>query len=253
MRLINFLNEGAIGDALKTPWENVDFGIDDLLDKCRPYMNDLKKQRGKEPFLLWSGRGSTSMVIERKVRRNRRPVDTPKELHNFIDSVFEKEFGVRARSNSLFCYNNWGLTEQYGHAFAIFPIGKYKILYSREVGDLYDKFHIIDMHYMTYLKYKDNPKMFKYIWEPMVDKKKAEFDYDMDKWIEYMKSDKAKKNLYNEMKKVINRYKFIDASGLPKVGERNELMLICDKYIGVHKQFYINKLRWRLYDFLEGR
>jgi hypothetical protein len=59
-----------------------------------------------------------------------------------------------------------------------------------------------------------------------------------------MSSEKAKRNFYDELKKVINTYKFIDASDLPSIDVRTELMLVCDKYIGVHKEFYINRL-WR--------
>jgi hypothetical protein len=54
-----------------------------------------------------------------------------------LDKQFQKKFGVKARSQSLFCTNEYLSTLQYGNPYYIFPIGKYKTIWSPEIADLY--------------------------------------------------------------------------------------------------------------------
>jgi hypothetical protein len=68
-----------------------------------------------------------------KIRTDRKPKDTPLEMHQLLDKQFQKRFGIKARSNSLFCYFrniNSYLRDRsgYGVPYYIFPIGNFKTI-----------------------------------------------------------------------------------------------------------------------------
>ena len=71
------------------------------------------------------------------VRKNRKPQSTPSDIHEWIDDWFYEKFGVRARSNVVFGSFDKLVTVDYGEPFIIFPIGKYMMLSSNKVSDLY--------------------------------------------------------------------------------------------------------------------
>lgn len=105
---------------------------------CLPFLKDLK--RSKYPF-LYSGRSSWDPFVKRKVRKNRRPKDSPIELHEIFDRFFKNNFGVKARSEGMFVSRSSYLAEDYGTPYWVFPIGnKYKFIWSDQVEDLYENF-----------------------------------------------------------------------------------------------------------------
>jgi len=89
-RLIKHLNENNPLDLLNL----VQFKKD-----CLPYLKQLKKDNFK---FLYSGRRKTDPIFKQKVRKDRKPLDTPEEIHNLIDNEFFYQHGVKARSQSLF-------------------------------------------------------------------------------------------------------------------------------------------------------
>jgi hypothetical protein len=66
----------------------------------------------------------------------RKPVDTPSDMHEAADDWFAKKFGVRYRSNAVFCTGSKEAAEEYGYLYAVFPIGAYSFCYSPIVNDL---------------------------------------------------------------------------------------------------------------------
>lgn len=82
-------------------------------------------------------------IWERTVRHDRRPADTEPESHKLLDDWFNKEFGVRARSTTLFCVGDTKLgradIKQYGDLYIILPIGEFKYIWSPKVQDLFAK------------------------------------------------------------------------------------------------------------------
>jgi len=124
MRLHQYLNEDIIKERIE------------LIEKnCQPFLKDLKKLNNKN--LLYSGRPVTINFTKKKVRKNRKPKNTPEKLHNLMDDWFYGKFGVRSRSNAIFCIFEYREADLYGEPHVIFPIGKYKAVSSPIVLDLY--------------------------------------------------------------------------------------------------------------------
>lgn len=102
--------------------------------KCMPYLKDVK-DTGSTNFF---SRGMSGPQFQIKdVRTDRRPVDTSIEIHNYWNGVFYKKFGWKPRSEGLFVWSKRG-----GYVFSefsriIFPVGRYKALWSPYVSDLY--------------------------------------------------------------------------------------------------------------------
>jgi hypothetical protein len=108
-----------------------------LWKKCNPFLKDLLKPGWNGEF-LYSGRGDRKDVIMiRKVRSDRRPKDMPEYIHEIFDELFYDRFGFNARSNAIFCTGNVKQAKHYGNVYMIFPVGKYKLVYSNNIPDLY--------------------------------------------------------------------------------------------------------------------
>lgn len=125
-RFITYINE-----------ENIDKVREDINKLCKPYIRKLRQY--KDNKFLFSGRKfSSSDVIKGKVRRDRKPKDTPLEIHELLDKQFYKEFGIKARSQSLFCVQKYQYTKSYGTPYYIFPIGDYTTIWAVRIDDLYE-------------------------------------------------------------------------------------------------------------------
>jgi len=123
MRFITFLNEQTqIG-----LYEN----------KIKNYLNDLKRI-SPLPGLLLSGRSKNTDEFVGDVRKNRVPRDTPQHIHDFFNNYFDEEYGIKARSETLFCTTTPQSTGLYGTAYMIFPFGSYEIIWNPGIVDLYD-------------------------------------------------------------------------------------------------------------------
>jgi hypothetical protein len=91
-----------------------------------------------------SGRRKRTAIIDKKTtRKDRNPLDTPKPLHELMDDFFYKKFGVKSRSNAIFCSFNPNLVDDFGTTHLIFPIGKYKAVSSDYIEDIYNRIDII--------------------------------------------------------------------------------------------------------------
>lgn len=126
MKFYNYLNEniGLNMAAFKK-----------MVEDCKPFLKELKKA---DYNFLYSGRkGSYEKFNKRKIRKKRKPRDTPPEIHDILNKSFKDKFGVRARSASFFTTNDIHEAESYGFAHYVFPVGKYRLIYSNKVNDLY--------------------------------------------------------------------------------------------------------------------
>jgi len=123
MRLQQYLNEDIVKERIE------------LIEKnCQPFLKDLKKLNNRN--LLYSGRPVTIDFTKKKVRKNRKPKNTPEKLHQLIDDWFYDKFSIRSRSNVIFCIFHYYEAALYGEPHVIFPIGKYKAVSSPIVLDL---------------------------------------------------------------------------------------------------------------------
>ncbi len=132
MRLTHYLNENDIEEYTTL--------ISNIEDKCSQYLKSLRQSKNANN-LLFSGRKKKDKWFEGFIRTNRQPRDTPPVIHDMIDDVFQQEFGIRLRSNSLFCINSLKTARTYGNIYYIFPIGDYNTWYNSNVQDLYAHFN----------------------------------------------------------------------------------------------------------------
>lgn len=77
-----------------------------------------------------------------EVAQNRKPVDTPEEIHNIINTWFLKRTGVPFRSASVFCTGDWSEARRYGsgegHVVTVIPAGKFNYCWSPIYNDMYE-------------------------------------------------------------------------------------------------------------------
>lgn len=121
--------------------------LDDVLKVCKlanaKAGKYLSKYSGKNDILY---RGEhftfTNFDVER-VRKNRRPKDSSKNLHNLYNmmlSSFDDNPGWR--NNSLFVTRDESEAGEYGDSVIVIPIGEYKMLSSEMVKDMYHSFEM---------------------------------------------------------------------------------------------------------------
>ena len=107
-----------------------------IMDKCQPVIKELLPFGYNDNFLM-SGRKHKNEVFIGKVRKNRKPTDTPLEIHNLFDSMFKKRYGWKPRSNAIFCTGSIDQANDYGQPYLIFPMGKIKYIYNPNIKDLF--------------------------------------------------------------------------------------------------------------------
>jgi len=138
MRLEKFINEGR-----HTPISLFGLEREDKIKKmanilfhdCKPYLKDLRKS-GKVMYRGAYG-GDMTKIIPRK---NRQPKDMDQALSDELDDAFMSHVGWKPRSEGVFCSGDYEQAKGYGDAvFTVWPIDKYKFVWSWSIWDLYTK------------------------------------------------------------------------------------------------------------------
>jgi hypothetical protein len=115
-----------------------------LVKNSKPFMIEFLKNQRKSGF-RWFWRGTDKQITEiGKVtaRKNRKPKDTPQKTHELLDALFFKKFGWKVRSEGIFTNPQPGTVMPYGaYAYAFFPIGKYRYVWSDRVEDLFSQMY----------------------------------------------------------------------------------------------------------------
>jgi len=87
-----------------------------------------------------SGELSTDAPIICETRKDRRPRNTPPEIHENADAWFEMKFGIKYRSQAIFLTGNHFVARAYAasdkHVFRIIPVGPYKYCWSTKIDDM---------------------------------------------------------------------------------------------------------------------
>lgn len=213
-----------------------------IYKNCMPYVSEAKNiGEGR----LFSGRSGSRDTFIDSVRKDRKPVDMPFDMHNMLDDTFYKKFGFKARSNSLFVTGSHTTATDYGHnVYMIIPIGNFQLIYSNEIRDLY-----------TWLN-KDVGRSVFYNW---CGEHRKEVDVTLKKrLIEKGKDPEDRRNLEQEfllfrngmedfekwrsermeklIPKAISKYK---KNGLAAaIKSEHEIMLHCDKYLAIRDAIY---------------
>jgi hypothetical protein len=137
MKFKNYLIENVFDDINKKEANKI---LQLIKKDCQPYINILKKLSFK--YYLLSGRqlGYGSLNFDKKkIRTDRKPKDTPIEIHEWIDDWFYKKFGIKARSSTLFCTSDKSFAISYGKIYYIFPIGDFEFIWNTKKQDLYNR------------------------------------------------------------------------------------------------------------------
>ncbi len=209
-KFINYLSEN-----ISTPDEIREM----LLTNCLPFIREWKRC-SSYPHMLYSGRPSEykKVIIKKKVRQDRRPKDTPIEIHKAFDDRFHKEFGIRARSQCIFTVGNPNTAKFYGKPYAIFPVGKFEVIWSPQITDLYGDL-------LDFLNRPENSRMLNSAlrYDLSLEKELRYLDsYLMDELIEFIENDFPIKKIYKKGK-MCESFDYYD----------NEVMVHCKEWVGV--------------------
>ena len=127
-----FLNE-----AKQTPQQVADL----IKANCQPFLKESGfSYNNMDDSTLWrgvSGHIQLPAFSTQKVKTNRGPTDSSKEIHEVLDNYFKSKFGIKFRSNAVFTTGRCHVAEEYGDAFIVFPIGEYKYIWSPKILDAY--------------------------------------------------------------------------------------------------------------------
>lgn len=124
-------------------------------EKCKPFLKECGELTMQH--LLYRGIEIPDFKFIKTVRTDRQPKDTNKILHVWLDNWFNENFGVRYRTNAMFCTGDIKQTKEYGEPCVVFPIGDFKFVWSPHVEDLYERIGIYGNAIQRY-KRQDDPK-----------------------------------------------------------------------------------------------
>lgn len=118
--------------------------VSDIKKDCKPYLSELKSSRNI--LMRFSLNYKFKTLTRYNLKKDRKPVDTPKALHDIMNDSLREKFGWSPRSNGLFVW----LTRRSSierliklHKTSnsklayVFPIGPYKYIYSPSIEDIY--------------------------------------------------------------------------------------------------------------------
>ncbi len=170
-------------------------------------------------------------------QEKRRPVDTQGVISNIIDKHFEKQTGIRFRTNKImFGTFNEQLASSYGNIYAAFPVGKFSYAFMPKVKDITTLFYkyllpdiVADINDPTLSEIG----MHNELGEGLVQGQYT-FQYAMEHC-----SPKVKRQLTKEIKNAIAKIPITHDTNLIDADEHNaEVMVQCDSYYIVNNQLY---------------
>lgn len=122
-----------------------------IYQNCQHYLQQVDNRPDRYPLwrgMKYMGHGNVYNaedidVGKKQVRlTNRKPLDTPQEDHDALNSFMQREYEHPFR-NGLFATGADHVAAGYGDTdepYAIFPIGKFDILWHRDIGDTWNDF-----------------------------------------------------------------------------------------------------------------
>jgi hypothetical protein len=108
--------------------------IMEILEKdCGPFLKEVRE--GRRPVWRGTWKSFSDDLVRLSPRKDRRPLDTPPHVHDTLDKAFQKKFGWRPRSTGVFCSTEYTDAIIYGRAYMFFAIGKFDVLWRKDVSD----------------------------------------------------------------------------------------------------------------------
>lgn len=100
------------------------------------YIKKIPKEWLDKKF--YSGRyGNKKEEIKvKKIRKNRKPRDSAKPFHEFMDNLLFEKYKIRFRSQSIFVTSSRKSAVHYGFPYIVYPIGKHDYLWSPDITDM---------------------------------------------------------------------------------------------------------------------
>ncbi len=138
MRFKQYIRE----DYTTKNWEDIKSTLN------RDCQSFIKYLRGAKYLLL---RGVNSPVMPSRnyemmsVRKNRKPRLVDSELHKLMGDYSKDKFGWNIREKGLFTTKSEEGAKRWGTPVIIFPIGKFKYVWSANVERLYQKYDAFDI------------------------------------------------------------------------------------------------------------
>ena len=123
MRLQEYINENE-GKIIET-----------LQKECKPFLREIRNCTSR--YLIRGKKTEISTFRKIKRRKDRKPMSMAPKYMEFLDNVFEKVFGWRPRTTGVFAEFSKTIKSGYGEPYFIFPIGKFRYIYSNDVEDLF--------------------------------------------------------------------------------------------------------------------
>lgn len=172
---------------------------------CGPFLKEIKKP---DEFCLYRGMYPSARmeiiygdkIVRADVRKQRSPVDTPKEISKFLDEWFERKFGSSFRSESVFCVGSRKIATKYGKPHVIFPKGQMDFCWSPVYADFY----------------QDNAAV--------IDRDNSESDGYWDQFVDLLNKGKYQRT---QMSKAISKF------------PTHEIMVNCDEYYAMTEDYYL--------------
>ena len=153
---------------------------------------------------LYRGMNRTELALVSRVRKDRKPSNTPINIHNLVDEWFDKKFGIKFRSNAMFATQIKSTAKAYGTLYVVFPIGEFTICSSNIITDLY--FDITDLYFSSV----DSHKTIQTV-NDNINEYKSEIE-----------------NLLDNADYKIN-------TPIVDITRQSELMIHCDKYLAINE------------------
>lgn len=150
--------------------------------------------------------GKVRTCLIKNVRQNREPLDTPRQISTWVDDAFEEIFGWKPRSQGLFCTGSLFQTTDYGQAFQIFPMGKFKYVWSPDITDMIAPIKRISRELK--ISYPGGP-------------------------VSHITATKEQLAEFNERIREFITEKYIDENLHDAIGKHREIMFSCKQYLAV--------------------
>ena len=116
-----------------------------VLRHCQPYLNAVGYDLDAYSMLRGISRDALGRMEDTHIESlymapgsyaNRKPKDSPKEIHELANELFVKKFGVPFR-NGVFVTGATHNAKYYGNVVQVIPVGDFKFCWSNQVHDFY--------------------------------------------------------------------------------------------------------------------
>lgn len=203
-----------------------------LIEECESFLKEFKSiylNGTKLPLRRGMVIQPTETITKVKVNKTRTPSNTHIRIHEAADLWFEKNFGFKARSQTVFCTSSLSTSKDYGFPFFVFPAGNFEILWSRKVKDLF--MDLTESKIIKIIKDVDMPNSQA---AELIDNKNEIND----------------KELYDAIASLLESFDYQQGELGQALASKNEIMVNCDHYyIAQHDDPTIKEF---LLDYIKG-